>query len=733
MDLLTVKLKSPERSFLDDYDVQETTIIPNTFHLAKEISYEDESKINCCKTFSLRELEWQSKSVGYMRKFRVSSSVNSRGWGRLSPELPIKQYRGKITEILKRNDVLIVIGETGSGKSTQIPQYLLEDGFADDGYTVCVTQPRRLAATALSKRVCEEMGTRLGETVGYSIRFDQKFNKQTKLKYVTEGILLNEYVKDPTLEDYSVIMIDEAHERSRNCDVLLGLLKQKIKMKKNCFKLIISSATLEAEKISRFYDGAPILEVEGRNFPIEILFSETTICEYYEASLKMVEYIHKTEPAGSILVFLTSQDEVEGGCMELQHRMKDDEVKVLGIHGGMQQINQSEIFERVEGDRRKIILATNIAETSVTIDDVRYVIDCGFAKNKKYIARKRIETLQVEEISKAQAKQRCGRAGRTAAGKCFRLYTKEKYLKMKNSREPEILSSNMESIVLTLKMMDLDPMTFSFVDSPNTRNTFVALKELYDLRALDKHGNVTQLGREMSKYPLEPKMAKMLVMSMKYKCTEEIAIIIGMSTETKIFCRPKKDQRLADMMKKKFQSNVSDSLTLLNVYVSWVESNHSQDWCYKNFINNQAINTAHLVIGQLKGMVGVDNDDMKVSKPLDDVPIRKCIASAFFNNVCCRSGTSHMFLELSRVSNYSTTKLYIHPSSSLFSNCSVLCVVYENVTQTKKEYLRGCTQIKAPWLVELAPHKFEHKDIDTITAQMDYLTMDDFPLKLLGN
>ncbi|XP_044491451.1 probable pre-mRNA-splicing factor ATP-dependent RNA helicase DEAH2 isoform X2 [Mangifera indica] len=460
--------------------------------------------------------------------------------------LPVWHQKEEFLHVLKPNQVLILVGETGSGKTTQIPQFVLEavDMETPDKrrkMMVACTQPRRVAAMSVSRRVAEEMDVAIGEEVGYSIRFEDCSSARTVLKYLTDGMLLREAMTDPLLERYKVIILDEAHERTLATDVLFGLLKEVLKNRPD-LKLVVMSATLEAEKFQGYFNGAPLMKVPGRLHPVEIFYTQEPERDYLEAAIRTVVQIHMCEPPGDILVFLTGEEEIEDACRKISKEIANlgdqvGPVKAVPLYSTLPPAMQQKIFEPAppplkEGGPpgRKIVVSTNIAETSLTIDGIVYVIDPGFAKQKVYNPRVRVESLLVSPISKASAHQRTGRAGRTQPGKCFRLYTEKSFSNdLQPQTYPEILRSNLANTVLTLKKLGIDDLVhFDFMDPPAPETLMRALEVLNYLAALDDDGNLTELGEKMSEFPLDPQMSKMLVESPKYNCSNEILSISAM-------------------------------------------------------------------------------------------------------------------------------------------------------------------------------------------------------------
>ena len=427
--------------------------------------------------------------------------------------LPIFKFRNQLLNVVRNNQLLIVVGDTGSGKTTQLTQYLAEAGYSNRGMIGC-TQPRRVTAMSVAKRVAEEVGCRLGAEVGYTIRFEDCTGPETKIKYMTDGTLQREILLDPDLKRYSVIILDEAHERTIATDVLFGLLKKILKRRPD-LKLIVTSATLDAEKFSEFFNRCLIFSIPGRTFPVEIMYSKEPESDYLDTALVTVMQIHITEPAGDILLFLPGQEEIETSSEILYERMKAlgpevPELVILPLYSALPSEMQNRIFEPAPPGGRKVVIATNIAETSITIDNIYYIIDPGFVKQNVYDPKLGIDFLVVTPISQVQAKQRAGRAGRTGPGKVFRLYTEATYQsEMLPTSIPEIQRHNLSHTVLMLKAMGInDLLHFDFVDPPPISTMLTALEELYALSALDDEGLLTRLGRKMADFPMEPALAK---------------------------------------------------------------------------------------------------------------------------------------------------------------------------------------------------------------------------------
>lgn len=373
-----------------------------------------------------------------------------------SVTLPVYEYRDEFMRLLEQNQCIVLVGETGSGKTTQIPQWCVDYTLGKyKGRGVACTQPRRVAAMSVAQRVSEEMDVDLGEEVGYSIRFEDCSSSKTVLKYMTDGMLLREAMSDPMLEQYQVILLDEAHERTLATDILMGVLKEVIRQRTD-LKLVVMSATLDAGKFQQYFDNAPLMNVPGRTHPVEIFYTPEPERDYLEAAIRTVIQIHMCEEVeGDVLMFLTGQEEIEEACKRIKREVDNlgseiGELKCIPLYSTLPPNLQQRIFEPPPARNasgaigRKVVVSTNIAETSLTIDGVVFVIDPGFAKQKVYNPRIRVESLLVSPISKASAQQRAGRAGRTRSGKCFRLYTEKAYKnEMQDNTYPEILRSNL--------------------------------------------------------------------------------------------------------------------------------------------------------------------------------------------------------------------------------------------------------------------------------------------------
>lgn len=679
---------------------------------AKELE-SDEVSIKTEAFISEWKKQEQQKNITYGKRTNLPIDEQRR-------LLPVYSMRSELVESIRNNQFLVIVGETGSGKTTQIVQYIYEEGLnkSKDGITskiIGCTQPRRVAAVSVAKRVSEEVGCELGEEVGYSIRFEDMTSSKTKIKYMTDGMLQREALNDPDMSKYSVIMLDEAHERTIATDVLFSLLKRAA-IKNPELKVIVTSATLDSDKFSKYFNDCPIISIPGRTFPVEILHTREPEVDYLAAALDSVMQIHISEPAGDILVFLTGQEEIDTSCEVLFDRMKIlgdsvPELIILPVYSSLPSEMQTMIFEPTPPGSRKVILATNIAETSITIDGIYYVVDPGFVKVNAYDPKLGMDSLRVMPISQAQANQRSGRAGRTGPGKCYRLYTEESYKReMLPNSIPEIQRKNLAHTILMLKAMGInDLLNFEFMDPPSTNTMMVALQDLYALDALDDNGDLTSLGRQMADLPVEPTLAKTLIKSIEYGCADEILSIVAMLSVQTIFYRPKNKQAQADQRKARFHHPMGDHLTLLNVFQLWQLNNYNKTWCTENFIQERSMRRAMEVRKQLKSiMVKFGHQIRSCGSNID--AIRKALCSGYFKN----SAKRDMY------GGYKTltegTPVYLHPSSSLFGK-SPSYLIYHTLLLTTKEYMHCVCVVDPKWFYELAPRFFKPGDPESISEQ----------------
>ncbi|KAJ1634653.1 Asp-Glu-Ala-His box polypeptide 8, isoform CRA_d [Pavlovales sp. CCMP2436] len=593
--------------------------------------------------------EWKAQSFKKGVAFGFPSKKSTMSEQRAN--LPIAALKTELINAINDNQVLVVIGETGSGKTTQMTQYAAEAGFTSRGIVGC-TQPRRVAAMSVAKRVAEEFGCRLGQEVGYTIRFEDCTSPETVIKYMTDGMLLRECLVDTELTRYSLIMLDEAHERTIHTDVLFGLLKGLLRRRKD-LKLICTSATLDAEKYSSYFFECPIFTIPGRTFPVEILYTKAPESDYLDAALITVMQIHLSEPPGDVLMFLTGQEEIDTACQILYDRMKSlgdnlPELIILPVYSALPSELQTRIFEPAPPGTRKIVIATNIAEASLTIDGIYYVVDPGFVKQKAY--------------------------------------------------NPKAMGVN-------------DLLNFEFMDPPPAQTLVSAMENLWTLGALDEEGLLTRLGRRMAEFPLEPPLSKVLIASTDLGCSEEALTIVAMLSVGNIFYRPKEKQGQADQKRAKFFQAEGDQITLLVVYEAWKATRFSSPWCFENFVQARSMKRAQDVRKQLLTIMDRYRLEM-VSAGKNYNKVRRAICSGFFMNAAKKDpaepGGYRTMDE--------NTPVYIHPSSSLFNKAPEWLVYHELVLTTKeymREVMaiepKWLTELAPRFFKQSDPHKMSRQ------------------------
>lgn len=692
--------------------------------------------------------------------------------------LPVWEAREALLERMAAHDVVVVVGETGSGKTTQIPQFLVEAGRASSqrGERVAVTQPRRVAAMAVAQRVAEEVGCTVGGAVGYSVRFDEQAGPDTAIKYMTDGMLLREAMLDVLLREYGTVILDEAHERTLHTDILFGLVKRALARRNKegsdpaeRLKVVVMSATLDSRRfVDYFGPGTDVAWVQGRQFPVDVLFTAEPEEDYVDAALITTLQIHVDEPVGSgdILVFLTGQEEIEALERLLHEKAqclppRAGRLMVCPIYAALPAEQQMRVFERTPPGCRKVVLATNIAETSITISGVRFVVDTGVVKARTFNPRIGIEQLAVQRISKAQGRQRAGRAGREQAGKCFRLYPERVWASLADTTVPEIRRCNLASVVLQLKALGINNVArFDYMDAPPREALCRALETLFTLGALDRDGNITQpLGTRMAQLPIDPPYAKVLLTADTLHCTSEVLTIVAMLSAESVFVNltgaagaggvgdddgdstkgsTKSDRantRLAMAIeaRNKFSSPDGDQMTMLAVFNEYIglrrrgkvatvegeapHSKNSQDqqesvyvthqdpvkrmWCQDHAVNYRAMMRVENVRVQLEQYLTRMGMTMTRCAKADADNIRKCFVAGFFMNVATlRADRTYRTMVSNRL-------VSVHPSSVLFSvKPQPPCLLYNELVQTTRTYIRDLMVIDHAWLLELAPHLF---------------------------
>ncbi|DAA79681.1 TPA_exp: Uncharacterized protein A8136_0454 [Trichophyton benhamiae CBS 112371] len=642
-----------------------------------------------------------SKFASHLKKSEGSSAFSRSKTLREQREyLPAFAVREELLRVIRDNQVVIVVGQTGSGKTTQLTQFLYEDGYGELGLIGC-TQPRRVAAMSVAKRVSEEMEVKLGGLVGYAIRFEDCTSSETVIKYMTDGVLLRESLVQPDLDKYSCIIMDEAHERALNTDVLMGLIK-KVLARRRDLKLIVTSATMNSDRFSKFYGGAPEFIIPGRTFPVDIQYSRSPCEDYVDSAVKQVLAIHVSQGPGDILVFMTGQEDIEATCELIHERLAllndPPKISVLPIYSQMPADLQAKIFDKAPPGVRKVIVATNIAETSLTVDGIMYVVDAGFSKLKVYNPRMGMDTLQITPISQANASQRAGRAGRTGPGKAYHLYTE---LAFKNEfyiqTIPEIQRTNLANTVLLLKSLGIkDLLDFDFMDPPPQDTITTSLFDLWALGAIDNLGDLTAIGRRMSAFPMDPSLAKLLITSSElYDCSEEMLTIVSMLSVPSVFYRPKERQEESDAAREKFFVPESDHLTLLHVYTQWKANGYSDGWCVRHFLHPKALRRAKEIREQLHDIMKMQKMQLTSCGTDWDI-IRKCICSGYYHQAGRVKGIGEY------INLRTSVTVQLHPTSSLYGLGFLPdYVVYHELILTSKEYMSTVTAVDPHWLADL--------------------------------
>ena len=519
---------------------------------------------------------------------------------------------------------------------------------------------------------------------------------------MTDGVLLRESLNQQDLDKYSCIIMDEAHERALNTDVLMGLIK-KVLARRRDLKLIVTSATMNSDRFSRFYGGAPEFVIPGRTFPVDIQFSRSPCEDYVDSAAKQVLAIHVSQAAGDILVFMTGQEDIEVTCELIEDRLKllndPPKLSILPIYSQMPADLQAKIFDKAAPGVRKVIVATNIAETSLTVDGIMYVVDAGFSKLKVYNPRMGMDTLQITPISQANASQRAGRAGRTGPGKAFHLYTE---LAFKNEfyiqTIPEIQRTNLANTVLLLKSLGVkDLLDFDFMDPPPQDTITTSLFDLWALGAIDHVGDLTPMGRTMTAFPMDPSLAKLLITSsQEYACSEEMLTIVSMLSVPSVFYRPKERQEESDAAREKFFVPESDHLTLLHVYSQWKSNGYSDSWCIRHFLHPKALRRAKEIREQIHDILAQQKDMELVSCGTDWDVIRKCICSGYYHQAAKVKGIGEY------INLRTSVTVQLHPTSALYGLGYLPdYVVYHELILTSKEYMSCVTSVDPHWLADL--------------------------------
>ncbi|MBE7458956.1 MAG: ATP-dependent RNA helicase HrpA [Zoogloeaceae bacterium] len=617
-------------------------------------------------------------------------------------ELPVSAKRGEIAEAIRKNQVVIVCGETGSGKTTQLPKICLELGRGAHGL-IGHTQPRRIAARATATRIAQELKSELGRAVGFKIRFTDRVSPDSYIKLMTDGILLAETQGDPQLRQYDTLIIDEAHERSLNIDFLLGYLKQLLP-KRPELKVIVTSATLDADRFSKHFNDAPVIEVSGRLYPIEMRWRPPADdVDLPEAIVDAVDECHRNGP-GDVLVFLPGEREIREAAEALRKHHPPG-TELLPLYARQSAQEQQRVFAPAKG--RRVVLATNVAETSLTVPGIRYVVDSGLARVKRYSHRNKVEMLQVEDIARSAANQRAGRCGRVMSGVCIRLYAEDDYQKRLAHTEPELLRSSLAGVILRMKSLHLGEVEdFPFLDRPLPRMVTDGYQLLAELGAVDDERELTQTGRELARLPLDPRIARMILAARDGHCLREMLVIAAALSVQDPRERPQEQAGTADQAHAKWrgdeQQQRSEFLAWLNLWKAfdqiWThESQRKQrDWCRKNFLSYLRMREWREVHAQLHTLAG-EHSWRENEKPATYEQVHKALLSGLLGNLGLKSEEEGHYLGARGI------RFWPHPGSALAKKAGRWIVAAELV-ETTRLYARCLAKIEPEWLEQVGAH-----------------------------
>lgn len=685
-------------------------------------------------------------------------------------KLPVCKHKDAFNRLITENHAVLIVGETGSGKTTQIPKWCVDYCRRNSNdLSVACTQPRRIAAMSVAARVAKEINCKLGTQVGYSVRFEQSYTSETRLKYLTDGMLLREAMLDDMLSAYGVIILDEAHERTLQTEILFGVVKR-IMSKRNYgtdkklspLKLIVMSATMNV-KLFRRYLNCPLLSIEGRQHPVQDMFTELPQSDLFKSTLTCVFQLHRTNGEGDILVFCSGQDEIQSLVKFTLRILKQAPEELqnlvpLPLYASLQAEDQLKIFEVNKvapttngfssnngstsnsknspvSFTRRVIFATNVAETSVTIPNIKFVIDTGKVKCRTYFPKTGIESLKVTNISKAQAKQRSGRAGRVGPGTCCRLYTSEEFSQMSDHLPPEIRRCSLDSVLLQLISIGINNIaSFEFLERPDGARIKAALSNLLALKAikvdsvtatnnvhnelqpvarirdsptkreqlpddlmLNLNYELTNLGKRLSAFPLNPSMSRIIIAANELGCLDEAITVVALLSIDNLFQINPGRQNQAESMIQKFHSNEGDIVMYLKVFkafnqVKQIIKSGRLRWCNEHSINTRNLKVSLMIRKQLIELCA--NMGMTASSCGQDTSIlRRALTYGLFNNVATMYNGKYR--------NKSCDELYIHPSSCLFK-VRPESILYAEIVETNKCYMRICTLVDQNWVREVS-------------------------------
>jgi ATP-dependent helicase HrpA len=615
--------------------------------------------------------------------------------------LPVSQRKDEILAAIRDHQVVIVAGETGSGKTTQLPKICLELGRGIDGQ-IGHTQPRRLAARTVAERIAEELGTPLGEAVGFKVRFTDQSGEDTLVKLMTDGILLAEIQQDRLLRQYDTLIIDEAHERSLNIDFLLGYIKQLLPRRPD-LKVIITSATIDPDRFSRHFGDAPVVEVSGRTYPVEVRYrpiedndADGNAKDQIDAIVDAVDELRGEGP-GDILVFLSGEREIRDTADAL-NRLDLPSTEVLPLFARLSFADQHRVFQPHTG--RRIVLATNVAETSLTVPGVKYVIDPGTARISRYSSRLKVQRLPIEPVSQASANQRKGRCGRTSDGICIRLYSEDDFASRPEFTDPEILRTNLASVILQMIALGLgDLAAFPFIDPPDRRNVAAGVQLLEELGALEERTKLTPLGRRLAQLPVDPRLARMVIEAERNGCLREVMVIAAALSIQDPRERPLDKQAQADQQHARFTDKDSDFTAFLNLWGYLQEqqkalsSNQFRKMCRSEYLNYLRVREWQDIFSQVRGAFGAPLGD----QPADPLKVHLSLLSGLLSHIGLKDPEKNEYL------GARGAKFAVFPGSALFKR-TPRWVMAAELVETTRLWARVVARIEPEWVEPLAEH-----------------------------
>src|SRR5690348_6303105 len=635
-------------------------------------------------------------------------------------ELPIAQHRERIGELVRAHPVTIVCGETGSGKTTQIPKICLASGRGTTGLIGC-TQPRRIAARSLAHPLAPALSGAPRGFVGHKIRFQDATRPETVVKVMTDGVLLAETHSDRRLRAYDTIIVDEAHERSLNVDFLLGYLKRLAAVRPE-LRVIVTSATIDTERFSRFFDGAPVIEVSGRTYPVEVRYrpeffeveeEDDEPVDMNEAIAKAVAEIERDSRSGDILVFLPGEREIREAAETLRKlgpRAGEKHTEILPLFSRLSAEEQDRVFER--SAQRRIVLATNVAETSLTVPGIHYVIDTGLARVKRYSPRQKIDQLRIEPVSQAAARQRAGRCGRVASGVAIRLYAEEDFAGRPEFTTPEILRTSLASVILRMAALELGPIAeFPFIDPPTPRQVEDGYRQLYELGALDGAQKLTPLGEELARLPVDPRIGRMLVAAREFHCAAEMVILAAALSIQDPRDRPQALREASDRAHEEFRDDSSDFLQLLNLwkffdteFVHKKSNRKLYEVCREHFLSYVRMREWRDLAGQLREMAS----ELKIrdnATPATYEQVHRALLTGLIGNVGMKATDGDHY------NGPRGLQFHVWPGSGLRKN-RPRWVMAGELQETTRVFARNVARVEPDWIEKAAAHLVERTHVE---------------------